>query len=84
MAMHRFAHHRMKRAVSASIDGELGPERAAAVEAHVRRCWACSGEAELWRLVKRSLQQLGDRERDDVTTTRLRRFAVRVPPGRGR
>jgi anti-sigma factor RsiW len=66
----------MRRAVSAFVDGELDDAAAAVVEAHLRDCFDCSGDAELARLVKVSLRNLADRERDAVTAVRLRRFAA--------
>ena len=74
--MNWLAHRRMQRAVTASVDGELDAATAAAVEAHLRDCWDCSGDAELARMVKASLHNLADRERDALTAVRLRRFAT--------
>ncbi len=66
----------MQRAVTAFVDGELDAATAALVEAHLRDCFDCSGDAELARMVKTSLQNLGQRQRDVLTTARLRRFAT--------
>lgn len=74
--MNRIAHRRMQRAVTAFVDGELDAAAAAAVEAHLRDCWDCSGDVELARMVKESLRHLADRDRDALTTHRLRRFAA--------
>jgi len=68
----------MRRAVSAYVDGELDEQHSARVEAHLRECWGCSGDAELTRLVKRSLQNLGHRQRDTLAVVRLQRFATRL------
>jgi anti-sigma factor RsiW len=68
------AHHRMKRAVAAYLDGELDAADAVAVAMHLRECWRCSGEAEALRMIKRSLRR---RSGDDVLAVlRLRRFAA--------
>jgi anti-sigma factor RsiW len=67
------AHRRMRRAVSAYLDGELDGAAAEAVSAHLRECWACSGDAELMRMVKKSLRDLASRHRDALTVMRLRR-----------
>jgi len=74
--MNRIAHRRMQRAVTAFVDGELDSATEAAVEAHLRDCFDCSGDAELERMVKESLHNLADRRRDVLTAVRLRRFAT--------
>ncbi len=74
--MNRIAHRRMKRAVTAFVDGELGPAAEGRVEAHLRDCWDCSGDVELARMVKASLHHLADRNQDALTALRLRRFAA--------
>jgi anti-sigma factor RsiW len=76
--MTRWAHRRMKRAVSAYVDGELKAGGSAIVADHLRECSDCSGEAELTRMLKRSLRNLADRDRDALATLRLRRFASRL------
>ncbi|MGH9245183.1 MAG: zf-HC2 domain-containing protein [Acidimicrobiales bacterium] len=76
--MTRVAHRRMKRAVSAYVDGELDDAAAAAVAVHLRECWDCSGDADLTRMVKRSLGNLGDRLPDTLAAIRLQRFAARL------
>lgn len=73
--MNRIAHRRMQRAVTAFVDGELDAAAAALVEAHLQDCFDCSGDAELSRMVKVSLHNLADRQRDVLTAVRLRRFA---------
>lgn len=75
-AMNRVAHRRMQRAVTAFVDGELDAATRAAVEAHLRGCFDCSGDAELARMVKASLHNLAGRQRDVLTAARLRRFAT--------
>lgn len=74
--MNRIAHRRMQRAVTAFVDGELDHQTEATVEAHLRDCFDCSGDAELARMIKASLHNLADRQRDVLTTVRLRRFAT--------
>lgn len=76
--MTRLAHRRMKRALSAYVDGELDAPTSDAVAAHLRECWDCSGDAEIIRMVKRSLRTLGDRERDALGALRVRRFASQL------
>jgi anti-sigma factor RsiW len=66
-------HRRIRQAVSAYVDGELDPVTATAVSAHLRRCWACSGEAELIRMIKRSLHSFASRRRDELAVMRLQR-----------
>jgi anti-sigma factor RsiW len=76
--MNWLAHRRMQRAVSAFVDGEVDAATAATVEAHLRECFDCSGDAELARMVKVSLDKLADRQRDVLTAIRLRRYATRL------
>ncbi len=78
--MSKWAHRRTKRLVSAYVDGELDQAASAAVAAHLRECWGCSGDVEITRMVKRSLRNLGDRDRgrDALGTLRLRRFATQI------
>ncbi|MPY91855.1 MAG: hypothetical protein GEV08_01985 [Acidimicrobiia bacterium] len=76
--MHCLARRRMKHTVSAFLDGELEPSVMAKVEAHLRRCWECSSDYELGRLVKSSLRNLATRDRDALAAMRLRRFAARL------
>jgi anti-sigma factor RsiW len=72
--MNPLAHRRMSRTVAAYLDGELDPAGTVAVAAHLRVCWNCSGEAELLRMIKRSLRH---RAHDDgLAVLRLRRFAA--------
>jgi anti-sigma factor RsiW len=73
--MLKSAHDRMRRATDAYLDGELPPDGAAAVEAHLHECWGCSGYAETLRLMKRSLRRLRDRRPTELTAARLRRWA---------
>jgi anti-sigma factor RsiW len=68
-------HRRMRRAVGAYLDGELSPPEAAVVAAHLDECWGCSGDAEMLRLIKRSLQRLAARRPTDLVLVRLRRWA---------
>jgi anti-sigma factor RsiW len=74
--MSPLTHRRMRRAVTAYLDGELDATDAHAVAAHLRECWACSGDAEVTRMIKRSLR---NRRCDDfLAVVRLRRFAARL------
>jgi anti-sigma factor RsiW len=72
--MNPLAHRRMRRAVTAHVGGELDPAAAAAVAAHLRECWPCSGDAELTRMITRSLRNR--RDSDALAAIRLRRFAT--------
>jgi anti-sigma factor RsiW len=74
------AHNRMRRATDAYFDGELPPEAAAAVEAHLDECWGCSGYAETVQLMKRSLRRLRDRRPTELRVVRLRRWAEGLVP----
>ncbi len=76
--MSTWAHRRTKRLLSAYADGELDQAASAAVAAHLRDCWGCSGDVEITRMVKRSLRNLGDRDHDTLGTLRLRRFAAQL------
>jgi anti-sigma factor RsiW len=76
--MNRLGHRRMRRTVSAFVDGQLDAIEAAVVAAHVRACWECSGDVEVVRLIKRSLRNLAGRERDALAAARLRRFAGKL------
>ncbi len=68
-------HRHLRRAVVAYVDGELTRGQAAAVEAHLRDCWGCSGDADTVRLMKRSLQRPAARRPSDRALARLRRWA---------
>ncbi len=76
--MRTWAHRRTKRLLSAYVDGELDPVAAAAVAAHLRECWGCSGDVEVTRTIKRSLRNQGDFDHDTLGTLRLRRFAEQL------
>jgi anti-sigma factor RsiW len=51
-------HRRMRKLVTAYVDGELDPTVVLRVEAHLQRCWGCSSDAEQLRLIKASLGHL--------------------------
>jgi anti-sigma factor RsiW len=68
-----WTHRRIRRDVSAYLDGEVGAATASAVRANLRQCWACSGDAELTRMIKHSLHNLASRHDDVVALMRLRR-----------
>ncbi len=74
--MNPLSHRRLRRAVSAFVDGELDGKTAAAVAAHLRLCWGCSGDTELARMMKCSLRRCADREPELLAAVRLRRFAA--------
>ncbi|MEO7571609.1 MAG: zf-HC2 domain-containing protein [Acidimicrobiales bacterium] len=69
--MSMWAHRRTKRLLSAYVDGELDSVASAAVAAHLRECWDCSGDVEVTRTIKRSLRNLGDRDHDTLGTLLL-------------
>lgn len=70
------SHRRMQRQVEAYLDGYVDhPGDAPVIEAHLRECWSCSGEAETLRLVKRSLARLAHRRPTDLGAARLRQWA---------
>jgi anti-sigma factor RsiW len=68
-------HRWMRRAVGAYVDGEIDDAAAAAVSAHLRECWYCSGDAEQLRMIKQSLRNR--RNGDALAVLRLRRFVAR-------
>jgi predicted anti-sigma-YlaC factor YlaD len=74
------AHHRLRRAVDAYLDGELPPDVHAAVAHHLSMCWRCSIAAETLRLLKRALSQQSDRT-SSVGGRRLRCFAEQLGGG---
>jgi hypothetical protein len=74
-AMLDLAHRRMRRAVGAYLDGEPPPPEAAAVAALLDECWSCSGDAEMRRLIKRSLHRIAAGRARDLAAARLRRWA---------
>jgi anti-sigma factor RsiW len=76
--MSKWAHRRTKRLLSAYVDGELDQAPSAAFAAHLRKCWGCSGDVEVTRMVKRSLRNLGDGDHNTLGTLRLRRFAAQL------
>jgi anti-sigma factor RsiW len=61
--------------VDASVDGELSPARALAVEVHLDECWGCSGYADTVRLMKHSLRRLAERRPGELAVAQLRRWA---------
>ncbi len=69
-------HRRMRRRVEAYVDGQAATTaETCTVQAHLRECWSCSGEAELLWLIKRSLRLRIDRQPTDLATARLRTWA---------
>jgi anti-sigma factor RsiW len=75
--MNWLAHRRMRRTVSAYLDGEVDAATAAEVADHLRHCQDCSGDAELIGLIKTSLSNL--RVGDVVQTPRRGRRRPLVP-----
>ncbi|MGH9137704.1 MAG: zf-HC2 domain-containing protein [Acidimicrobiales bacterium] len=73
-----WTHRRMKGALSAYVDGELDDAARVAVAAHLRECWGCSGDVELFRMVKASLRNVSGRQLDSLAAVRLRRYATRL------
>jgi anti-sigma factor RsiW len=76
--MMRPGHHRWHRAVEAYVDGELPSPRREAVLAHLARCVDCDEDADLLRLVKRSLRSRRTRI-TPLAAARIRRLAAGVP-----
>lgn len=68
-------HRRLRRQVTALIDGQLPPGAAARVRRHLELCPDCNRDAELICLIKRSLRRRPERA-IDLGATRLRRWAV--------
>ncbi|MDR7537862.1 MAG: zf-HC2 domain-containing protein [Armatimonadota bacterium] len=52
------AHHRVEQQLSAYLDGELTPDRAAEVREHLAGCAACQADLQALRAVKRLLGAL--------------------------
>jgi anti-sigma factor RsiW len=77
--MTRWTHRRLRRKVSAFVDGELDLVTATAIERHVGRCWGCSSAVEQFRLIKASLQHIGHGQPDALGAARLRRWATGLP-----
>lgn len=72
------SHRRMRRYVTAYVDGELSDGALVArVEAHLGDCWMCSCDAETWRLIRCSLRRLARRRPVDLDAVRVRRWARR-------
>lgn len=69
------SHRRRRRQVMAYVDGEVDVTDAHDAAEHLRECWDCSGEAELLRVTKHALNRLGRSRPDDLTATRLKRWA---------
>jgi anti-sigma factor RsiW len=76
--MNGVRHRRYQRSLGAYLDGELDPRSAERVAAHLDECWGCSGDAQLLRSMKASLQNFARRLPPDLTSARLRRWATNV------
>lgn len=75
--MMRPGHGRWRRAVEAYVDGELTSPRREAVLAHLAECVDCDEDADLLRMVKRSLR--GRRGRiTPLMSIRVRRLAAQL------
>jgi len=71
-------HMRAARELGAYLDGELPPHRSAAITAHLRECWRCSGDARILRMIKHSLGRPAQGGSSSLTSARLRRYALRL------
>ncbi|MEV6055831.1 zf-HC2 domain-containing protein [Streptomyces sp. NPDC052107] len=74
----RLRHLRLRGAVGAYADGQLTGARHTRVEAHVARCWACSGELLALRLMKASIRGYPNRAPTSLAEFRIRRLAERI------
>ncbi len=72
-------HVRLRAHVGAFVDGELSGPRLLAVAAHLRECWACSGDAETLRCVRAALRRHRAQAPAPLALRRLTRFAHGVP-----
>jgi anti-sigma factor RsiW len=72
-------HHRLRARLDAYVDGELDAAARAAVGAHLRTCWGCSGYVELFLLVHVALHRRRE-PLESLAVVRLRRFADRLAP----
>lgn len=74
-------HVRLRADVGACVDGELPAPRLLAVAAHLRECWACSGDAETIRCVRAALRRHRTHAPAPLAVHRLTRFARGLPTG---
>jgi len=75
-------HRRFCHDVGALVDGELDPGRERQLRAHVRKCWTCSGTAELVALVRAALRRSRRNEPAPLAVHRLVRFSHGLATGR--
>lgn len=61
-------HRKLRRLVSAYVDGETRGAQEREVSEHLNECWECRGAAQLLRLMKQSLRRLGRRSQRDSTS----------------
>lgn len=69
------AHRRLMREIEPYLDGELTPNAAAVLAAHLRSCWGCSGRAQTHRLLRAALRRTDPAAIEHLPALRLRRFA---------
>lgn len=74
-------HVRLRADVGPLVDGELSTPRVLAVAAHLRECWACSGDAEAIRCVRAALRRSRSHAPAPIAVRRLTRFAHGLPTG---
>jgi len=74
-SMTPFGHRRHRRRLDAYVDGELDLGRAQSTASHVAGCWGCSGELQWRRLIKASVEGIGEHGARDLASARLRRWA---------
>lgn len=67
-----WTHHRLRRQVSAYVDGELELPASAVVERHIAQCWGCSSTVEQFGLIKVSLLHLSRDRPEAVGAAHLR------------
>jgi anti-sigma factor RsiW len=75
-----WSHRKMRKLVTAYVDGEIDPAGAAQVAAHLQQCWSCNSDVEQLCLIKASLRNLRARRPAAVAVARLRRWASELRP----
>jgi len=59
-------HRKLRRMVSAYVDGEIESAQAQQVSEHLAQCWECRAAAQLLRVMKESLRRLGRRSAPEI------------------